>query len=249
MTRDALRQLVDNPATPQGRRFDLVVQAAIGIWLIAYCIDTLPELSTGTRQLLHAVEIAVTLLFTAEYLLRIYAAERPLRFVFSFWGIIDLLSILPFYLALSGNLRALRALRLLRLFRVLKLVRYSRALQRLYVAWLIARDEFLMFLFVAMILLFLAAAGIHHFESDAQPDKFGSIFDSLWWAVATLTTVGYGDVYPITVGGKLFTFAVLMIGLGIIAVPAGLVTAAITEAREQALVLRNAATLEDDVKR
>jgi voltage-gated potassium channel len=134
---------------------------------------------------------------------------------------------------LTSNLRALRALRLLRLFRVLKLARYSRALQRLYRAWLIARDEFLVFLFVAMILLFLAAAGIHHFESEAQPQKFGSIFDRLWWAVATLTTVGYGDVYPITVGGKLFTFAVLMIGLGIVAVPAGLVTASITQAREQ----------------
>lgn len=233
MTRDSLKQIVEDPSSPGGKVFDLTVQGAILVWLVAYCIDTLPDLSPGARQWLQAVEIGVTVLFTAEYLLRLYVADRKLAFAFSFWGIIDLLSILPFYLSLTVDLRSLRSLRLLRLFRVLKIARYSTALQRLQRAWLIAKDEFLMFLFVAVVLLFLAAAGIHHFESEAQPDKFASIFDSLWWAVATLTTVGYGDVYPVTTGGKAFTFVVLMIGLGIVAVPAGLVTAAITQAREE----------------
>lgn len=232
MNRSTIKRLVDDQSTREGRVFDLAVQAAIVVWLVAYCIDTLPDLDPAYRAILQGIEVVVTLLFTAEYLIRLYAAERKLGFVLSFWGVIDLLAILPFYLSLATELRALRAIRLLRLFRLLKLGRYSRALQRLHRAWTLAREEFVMFLFIAVVLLFLAAAGIHHFEHEAQPQKFRSIFDSLWWAVATLTTVGYGDVYPITTGGRVFTFIILMIGLGIVAVPAGLVTAALTQARE-----------------
>ncbi len=88
---------------------------------------------------------------------------------------------------------------------------------------LIAREEIVLFFFVTVVLLYLAAVGIYYFEHDAQPEAFSSIFHSLWWAVATLTTVGYGDVYPITVGGRIFTFAVLAIGLGVVSIPAGLV--------------------------
>ena len=230
--RASLKKIVDDPGTPQGRVFDLSVQAAIVVWLLVFSLDTLPDLAPSTRAWLNGIELAITLLFTAEYLLRIVAADNRLRFIFSFWGIVDLLAIAPFYLALSPSFMSLRALRLLRLLRLLKLGRYSRAVQRLYRAWMLAREEFFMFLFVALILIYIAAAGIYHFEHEAQPDKFRSIFDSLWWAVATLTTVGYGDVYPITTGGRLFTFAILMIGLGIVAVPAGLVTSALTRARE-----------------
>lgn len=229
--RASLKQIVDDPSTPQGRAFDLAVQAAIVVWLFVFSLDTLPNLSAAARAWLNGLELALTLLFTAEYLLRIVAADNRLRFIVSFWGIIDLLAILPFYLALSPSWMSLRAFRLLRLFRVLKLARYSRALQTLHRAWKMAREELFMFLFAAMILIYIAAAGIYHFEHEAQPDKFRSIFESLWWAVATLTTVGYGDVYPITTGGRVFTFAILMIGLGIVAVPAGLVTSALIKAR------------------
>ena len=90
-----------------------------------------------------------------------------------------------------------------------------------------------MFVFLALILLFIAAAGMYQFEHEAQPDKFTSIFDSLWWAICTLTTVGYGDVYPITTGGRLFTCVILLIGLGIVAVPTGLVASTLTQVREQ----------------
>jgi voltage-gated potassium channel len=232
MSRAELKRLIEDQTSPQGRAFDIGVQALIVVWLIAYSIETLPDLTPATRRFVEWIEVGVTLLFTAEYLLRLYVADNRLAFVRSGWGIIDLLSILPFYLSLDGDLRSVRILRLLRLFRVLKLGRFNQALRRLQVAWKLARDEFVMFLFVAMLLLFIAAAGIYHFENEAQPDKFSSIFASLWWAVATLTTVGYGDVYPVTVGGRIFTFLVLMIGLGIVAVPAGLVTAALTQARE-----------------
>lgn len=143
-----------------------------------------------------------------------------------------MLAILPFYLSLGFDLRAIRAFRLLRLLRVMKLARYNKAIQRFHRAFIIAREEFVLFGFAAAIMLFLAAVGIHHFEHEAQPETFASVFHSLWWAVATLTTVGYGDVYPVTVGGKCFTFLVLVIGLGIVSVPAGLVASALSQARE-----------------
>ena len=165
--------------------------------------------------------------------MRLLVADSRLRYATSFFGFVDLLSIQPFYLALGVDLRSLRAFRLLRLFRILKLARYSAAVQRFHRALLIAREEIVLFSFVTGILLFLAAVGISYFERDAQPDVYCSVFHSLWWAVATLTTVGYGDIYPLTAGGKTFTFVVLLVGLGIVSIPAGLVAAALTKAREE----------------
>ncbi|WP_411710902.1 potassium channel family protein [Legionella septentrionalis] len=95
-----------------------------------------------------------------------------------------------------------------------------------------AKEELVLFLSAALIILFLAGVGIYYFENEAQPEVFSSVFHSLWWAVATLTTVGYGDIYPVTVGGKIFTFFVLVIGLGVVAVPAGMVASALSKARE-----------------
>ena len=139
---------------------------------------------------------------------------------------------MPFYLATGLDLRSLRIFRLLRLVRILKLARYSAAVQRFHRAFIIAKEELILFFFVSLIVLYLAAVGIYYFEYQAQPESFSSIFHSLWWAVATLTTVGYGDIYPITVGGKIFTFLILIVGLGIVAVPAGIISAALSKARE-----------------
>ena len=150
----------------------------------------------------------------------------------SFLGVIDFVAILPFYLSLGIDLRSIRAFRLLRLFRLFKLACYSRAIRRFHLAFLIAREEVILFLVVTVILLYLAAVGIHHFEYEAQPEVFTSLFHSLWWAVTTLTTVGYGDTYPVTVGGRVFTFFILLIGLGVVSVPAGLVASALSKARQ-----------------
>ena len=165
-------------------------------------------------------------------MLRLFLADQKRRFAFSFFGIIDLISILPFYISTGVDLRSVRAFRLLRLFRLFKLVRYSRAIQRFHHALIIAREELILYFVVTVMLVYLAAVGIYYCETDAQPDKFQSVFHSLWWAVATLTTVGYGDVYPITTGGKIFTFLMLLIGLGIVSVPAGIVSSALQTARE-----------------
>jgi voltage-gated potassium channel len=227
-----LKQIIERNDTPQGRIFDLVIQTLIVISLISFSLETLPEITASTQHILRYIEIVTVGIFTIEYLLRIFVADRKLAFVFSFYGIVDLFAILPFYIATGIDLRSIRALRLLRLFRAFKLFRYNQAIQRFHRALIIAKEELVLFFFVTILLLYFSAVGIYYFENEAQPEVFSSIFHSLWWAVATLTTVGYGDVYPITAGGRIFTFFVLMIGLGIVAVPTGLVASALSEARK-----------------
>lgn len=230
--RSRLRAVVEDNTTPKGKIFDYIIQVLILISLVAFSLETLPNNTPITRQLLNYIEYISILVFSIEYILRIYVAKRPLRYIFSFYGIIDLLSILPFYLHTALDLRALRAFRIFRVFRALKLIRYNRALHRFNLAARIVREEIYLFLIVTAILVFLAAVGIYFFENEAQPQVFASVFHSLWWAIVTLTTVGYGDVFPITVGGKIFTFFVLIIGVGIVTVPAGLVATALSKARE-----------------
>ena len=216
-----------------GKVFAFTVQALIILSLVTFSIDTLPDLSLNTKKTLRILEIFTVFIFTFEYILRIVISERKMRFLFSFYGLIDLFAILPFYIASGLDLRAIRVVRLLRLVRILKLFKYSQAIKRFHRALIIAKEELILFSFVATILLYLSAVGIYFFENSAQPEQFKSIFHSLWWAVTTLTTVGYGDMYPITAGGKLFTFFVLMIGLGIVAVPTGLVASALSKARDE----------------
>jgi len=226
------KAIVDGTDTRLGRAFDLTIQVLIVVSLVSFTLETLPGLSAGQRSVLRIVEVFCVLVFTIEYVSRLLTADRKIGFATSFFGVIDLASILPFYLSLGFDLRSVRAFRLLRLFRIFKLARYNEAVRRFHRAIIIAKEEIILFGVVAFILLYLAAVGIYHFEHEAQPDKFASVFHSLWWATATLTTVGYGDVYPVTVGGRCFTFLVLLVGLGIVSVPAGLVASALSKARE-----------------
>ena len=227
-----LKQMIEESDTPAGRTFDLIVQSLIVVSLVTFSLETLPDIPRAMRRWLSAIELFTVVVFSVEYLLRVWVAKPSRHYIFSFFGLIDLAAILPFYLATQVDLRSLRAFRLIRLFRILKLARYSAAARRFHRALQIAKEEIALFLAVTVILLFLAAAGIHHFEHQAQPEAFASIFHSMWWAVATLTTVGYGDVYPVTVGGRIFTFFILLIGLGVVSVPAGLVASALAKARE-----------------
>ena len=228
---ERVRQIIDGRAGVASRSFDALVQTLIIVSLITFSVETLPDLSPSTRSFLSAVETTTVLAFSAEYLLRLAVAVRPAAYAFSFYGLVDLISILPFYLATGVDLRSVRVFRLLRLVRILKLARYSLAVRRFHRALLIAREELVLFLAVTLMLLFLSAVGIYYCERDVQPDAFASVFHSLWWAAVTLTTVGYGDVTPITVGGRAFTFAVLLVGLGVVSVPAGVMASALNEAR------------------
>lgn len=231
MTKDYLRKIIDGNTTKKGRIFDYIVEILIFISLVGFALETLPNNSVQTIFILRCIEVGSVVLFTIEYFLRIYVAKKPTHYIFSFYGIIDFLAIFPFY-AGASSLLSLRAFRIFRIFRAFKLIRYNTALARFQQAWKIIKEEVILFLIVTGIFLFLASAGIYYFENPEQPEIFSSIFSSAWWAVVTLTTVGYGDVYPVTVGGKIFTFFILMIGVGIVTVPAGLVSSALTKARE-----------------
>lgn len=239
--KDALERIVNDNTSSEGKLFDYTSQTLILASLVCFSLSTLPNIGAAFRSFLAIAEETFTVLFSLEYALRIYVARRRKEYIFSFYGLIDFIAILPLYLNLaiglfglstSISLTALRVFRIFRVFRALKLVRYNRALNRFAIAAGIIREEAILFLVVTAIFLFLASAGIYFFENPEQPEIFSSIFSSGWWAIVTLTTVGYGDVYPVTVGGRLFTFAVLMVGVGIVTIPAGLVASALSEARK-----------------
>jgi len=229
-----LKRIVQHSDTPAGRAFDIAGLILIFYSIITFSIETLPDLSLEAMTFLFYSEVVVTVLFTIEYLLRVFTSDKKTDYIFSFYGIIDLVAILPFYLSLGVDLRGLRAIRVFRVFRLLKLARYSSALSDFGLAIRLVKEEVILFLIATMILMYMTAVGIYYFENEAQPEVFKSVFHSLWWATATLTTVGYGDIYPITIGGKLFTFVILMAGLGIVAVPAGMVASALSKVRANA---------------
>lgn len=227
-----IKSIVEINDNKWSRYFAFTIQGLIFLSVVAFTFETLPDLTPQTKQLLRVIEVITVIIFTVEYLLRIYVADRKLKFIFSFFGIVDLLAILPFYLTFGFDLRSLRAIRFLRLFRLLKLVRYNKAMSHFVRAIKSVKEEIILFIIVTLILTYFSAVGIYYFENKAQPEHFSSIFHSLWWAIITLTTVGYGDVYPVTVGGKIFTFIILMIGLGIVAIPTGIISSALTKSLE-----------------
>ena len=231
--KNKIRLLVDDAEHGSGKVFALLIQFLIIVSLISFTIDTLPDLSPPIKSLLNIIEIITVAIFTIEYVLRLVATDKIFRFVFSFYGLVDLAAILPFYISTGLDLRAVRVFRLLRLIRILKLFKYNQAINRFHRALIIAKEELILFGFISIVMLYLSAVGIYYFENAAQPEQFKSVFHSLWWALTTLTTVGYGDMFPITAGGKFFTFFVLMIGLGIVAVPTGLVASALSQVREE----------------
>jgi voltage-gated potassium channel len=229
----SLKDVVERPDTKAGRVFSLTIQLLIVLSLLSVAIETLPNLSPDTRRALRYFEIFTVAVFTIEYLLRIVTADKPRDFIFSFYGMIDFCAIAPFYIATGLDLRALRGFRLLRVFRVFKLVRYNQAMQRYHRAFVMSREELILFGMVASIVLYLAGLGIYYFENPAQPEVFSSVFHSLWWAVITLTTVGYGDMVPVTLGGRLFTFVLLVVGIGVVAVPTAILSSALSKARDE----------------
>lgn len=222
--------VLEDSTTKIGRRFEIFIQTLILLSVVSFSLDTIPNISEELSQILQGFEIFSISIFSIEYLLRIYVSKKPLQYIFSFYGFIDLIAILPFYLNGVLDLRFLRAFRILRIFRVVRLIKYNDALKRFKKAFAIVKEEIVLFFLITIVLVFITSAGIYYFEHEAQPEVFKSVFHSAWWSIVTLTTVGYGDVYPITLGGKIFTFFVLMIGVGIVTIPAGLVATALLKA-------------------
>ena len=214
-------------------RFEFAVVVLVLLSAITFSLETLPNLSPGFRRALWIFEIFSVICFTVEYAVRLWAARPRRAYAFSFFGWIDLLAVLPFYLTLGFDLRAIRLFRLFRVFRLFKLTKYIKGMNRLRRSFDMVREELMLFFFAAGIVIYLLAMGIYLFEHQAQPDVFRSVFDGIWWAVCTLTTVGYGDAYPITLAGRMFTVVILLTGLGVVAVPTGLISSALSRIRDE----------------
>lgn len=227
-----LKETVESNESKSARFFNLFIQGLIFLSLILFSIETLPNLSPPIKEVLSWCEISIIFIFLCEYLLRLLVVDKKLKFIFSIPGIIDAIAIVPFFLT-GADFRTIRILRMIRLFHVLKLLRYNQAIQNLKDTFNQIKEELVVFLFISFLVLYLTSIGIYYFEHEAQPEVFGSIFHSLWWAVITLTTVGYGDTYPITTGGKVFTSLILIIGIGVISIPTGLMASAFSRTKDK----------------
>ncbi|MDY6941551.1 MAG: ion transporter [Pseudomonadota bacterium] len=224
----------------ESRWLHSAIVVLIALNVVAVILESVDSFSVRYGALFSRFEDVSVAIFTAEYLCRFWSCvenprnsrERPLaarlRYIVSPGALIDLLAILPYFLSILVALD-LRFLRVLRLLRVFKLTRYFSALE---VVLSVLKEEARAFgaaLFVLMVILVLASSGIYIFEHEAQPDAFGSIPAAMWWAVATLTTVGYGDVTPITAGGRVFGATVTIVGIGMVALPAGILASAFSD--------------------
>ena len=220
--------------------FDCAIMALIAVSVISIFAVTF-DLSPKTMRMLDHIETWSIFIFTAEYLLRIWTADllhpdltpwrARLKYCRSGMAIIDLLAILPFYLPrlLPIKLLGLRVLRLVRLLRLFKLNRYSESLSSIAAVFKSKARDIAASFFVVTLLLIVSSLFIYYAEHDAQPDNFRNAFSGLWWAVATLTTVGYGDIYPITPLGRLFGAVIAILGIGMVAIPTGIISSGFME--------------------
>lgn len=225
----SFRKLFDT-TTKLGHRIELFIQILIIISIINFTVQTLPNINPTYQKVSNSIEVVSVFFFSLEYFLRLLSSKKPFKFIFSFFGIVDLLAILPFYLTLGTDLKSLRAVRLFRLLRLLKFLRYGDTLKNLKQSFDNVKKELILFSAATLLLIYFSSVGIYFFENEAQPDAFSSVFSAMWWSVATLTTVGYGDIYPITTGGKIFSTFIVFIGLGLVAVPTGLIASSLTQA-------------------
>jgi len=222
-----LHQIIFEADTKAGKRFDISLVILILLSIVIVIIESDDTVLPEADNFLVIAEWIVTILFTFEYCLRIWIVDKPRKYIFSFFGIIDLLAILPSFLGLviggSQMLIVVRALRLIRIFRVLKLTRHVKEASALWSALLTARNKIGVFLFVVLILVTIMGTVMYIIENPHN-DGFRSISQSIYWAIVTLTTVGYGDIAPITMFGKFVASCIMVIGYAIIAVPTGIVT-------------------------
>ncbi|MEM8872552.1 MAG: ion transporter, partial [Pseudomonadota bacterium] len=194
--RHNLYTILDGTHARWGRPYALFTNTVIVVAVAVYAFSTMPGLSQSAILTLQLLEVAVIAVFAGDYFLRLACSPKPLAYATSFWGIVDLIAFLPALVLAGSDLTSARILRLIQLARVLKLMRLANALDQMLEALGEIRDQLLIFLILTLIVLFLSAVGIYQFEHRAQPDVFVSVPHALWWSVATLSTVGYGDIYP-----------------------------------------------------
>jgi voltage-gated potassium channel len=229
-----LHTVIFEADTPGGKAFDVALLILIVVSTVAVLLESVASIGVAHGGLLRAVEWGVTLLFTVEYILRLLCVGRPLRYAFSFYGVVDFLAIFPTYLSLfvSGTqtLIVIRALRLLRVFRVLKLAHFVGEERMLKAALRASLRKITIFLGAVLTAVLIVGALMYLIEGERH--GFTSIPQSMYWAIVTMTTVGYGDIAPQTVIGKLLASILMVFGYGLIAVPTGIVTVEVAGVRK-----------------
>ena len=231
--REQLYQIIFEADTKAGKAFDVGLIIAIFLSVAVVILSTLDSADEEPyKTIFLTLEWIFTILFSAEYILRLLIVRRPLRYATSFFGIIDLLSILPAFIGIiipgGERLLVVRTLRLLRIFRVFKLARYLSEANALKEAFYISRHKIAVFLTTVLIVVLIASALMHVVESNAGNEDFESMPSAMYWAVITLTTVGYGDIIPITAVGKATTVMLVLVGYSLIIIPTGILSAEIS---------------------
>lgn len=238
--RHTLYEVIFEAETPAGRAFDVALLVVILISIVAVVLESVEGIRAVHGRALRWLEWGITILFTVEYILRLAVVRSPLRYVRSFFGIVDLLAVLPTYVSVlipgTQSLLVIRALRLLRVFRILKMVHFLGEVRTLKTALWASARKIMVFLMTVLTMVLVIGATMHLVEGPMS--GFTSIPQSMYWAIVTMTTVGYGDIAPQTVLGKMLASLVMIVGYAIIAVPTGIVTV------EMALASRRTFTAE-----
>ncbi len=245
--RKKLFHIIFGTDTKAGRTFDVVLLWLILGSVLVVMLESIPKLHFKYLGLFTILEYMFTLIFTIEYLVRIWTAPRPSKYIFSFWGVIDLLSIVPTYLSLlivgSQYLVVVRVFRLLRIFRILKLARFHRESRMLLEA--LQASNYRIGVFLTAVIAIVTLLGTLMYVIEGGKDGFTSIPQSIYWAIVTVTTVGYGDLVPHTVLGQFIASFAMILGYSIIAVPTGIVSVEIAKASMHARECKHCKTIND----
>ncbi len=235
-----LREIIFGTETPAGKAFDVILIWSILLSVFVVILDSVHRVRSEYGSILYAIEWFFTILFTIEYILRLVSVKRPVGYAFSFFGLVDLLAILPTYVSIfvpgSQSLLTIRTLRLLRTFRVFKLTHYIHEAGVIMTALKASRRKISVFL--AAVVTIVVIIGSFMYVIEGEPNGFTDIPTSIYWAIVTLTTVGYGDVAPHTPIGKTMASFLMIIGYGIIAVPTGIVTVEMSQAAQKNIHVR-----------
>ena len=229
--RDRWREIIFEAETPAGRRFDVILLWLIGLSVLTVVLESEPPIAARYSRPLHMVEWGFTILFTLEYAARLYVVRQPLRYARSFYGVVDLLSILPTYLMLlfpgAQALQVIRILRMMRMFRIFKMVRHVNGAELLIRGLYASRAKVTVFFSFMLAITVIAGTLMYLIEGEAH--GFTSIPTGIYWAVVTITTLGFGDITPGTAAGRILTSMLVLTGYAIIAVPTGIVSAEISK--------------------
>lgn len=249
--RKKLYQIIFEHHTKAGKLFDVVLLWLILISVLVVITESVPEFSAALFSVFYTIEWVLTILFTLEYILRIWSSPKPMKYIFSFWGLIDLLAILPTYLGFffSGShyLLTVRIFRLLRVFRILKLVRFNREAQILLKA--LKASSYKISIFLMTVISIVTMLGTLMYVVEGSDSGFTSIPQSIYWSIVTVTTVGFGDIVPQTVIGKILSSVAMIVGYAIIAVPTGIITVELSKTQQRSITCQNCGSVNADQAR